>query len=159
MTPRIETTNQKKLVGKRLKMSYADYRIGELWSSFMPIRKEIKHSLGTDLVSLVVYQPTHFTNFKPSNEFDRWATVEVANFDQVPTEMETFILPAGLYAVFQYTGLASGISSFYQTIFTVWLPNSDYNLDDRPHFEILGAKYKNNNPSSEEEIWIPIKAK
>lgn len=159
MTPRIETTSQKKLVGKRLKMSYADYRIGELWSSFMPIRKEIKHSLGTDLVSLVVYQPTHFTNFKPNNEFDRWATVEVANFDQVPTEMESFILPAGLYAIFQYTGLASGISSFYQTIFTVWLPNSDYNLDDRPHFEILGAKYKNNDPSSEEEIWIPIKAK
>lgn len=159
MTPRIETTNQKKLVGKRLKMSYADYRIGELWSSFMPMRKEIKHSLGTDLVSLVVYQPTHFTNFKPSNEFDRWATVEVANFDQVPTEMESFILPAGLYAVFQYKGLASGISSFYQTIFTVWLPNSDYNLDDRPHFEILGAQYKNNDPSSEEEIWIPIKAK
>lgn len=159
MTPRIETTSQKKLVGKRLKMSYADYRIGELWSSFMPMRKEIKHSLGTDLVSLVVYQPTHFTNFKPSNEFDRWATVEVANFDQVPNEMETFILPAGLYAVFQYRGLASGISSFYQTIFTVWLPNSDYYLDDRPHFEILGAKYKNNDPSSEEEIWIPIQAK
>lgn len=25
------------------------------------------------------------------------------------------------------------------------------------HFEILGEKYKNNDPLSEEDIWIPIK--
>ena len=28
-----------------------------------------------------------------------------------------------------------------------------------PHFEILGAQYKNNEPDSEEEIWIPIQLK
>jgi hypothetical protein len=28
-----------------------------------------------------------------------------------------------------------------------------------PHFEVLGDKYKNNDPSSEEEVWIPIKPK
>ncbi|MDP5096829.1 MAG: GyrI-like domain-containing protein [Flavobacterium sp.] len=39
------------------------------------------------------------------------------------------------------------------------MPNSEYQLDNRPHFEILGAKYKNNAPDSEEEIWIPIKRK
>ena len=38
-------------------------------------------------------------------------------------------------------------------------PNSDYKPDDRPHFELLGAKYKNDDPDSEEEIWIPIKRK
>ena len=42
MIPRIETINEKKLVGKRMTMSYADYRIGELWGSFMSRRKEIK---------------------------------------------------------------------------------------------------------------------
>ncbi|MEP1984886.1 MAG: GyrI-like domain-containing protein, partial [Maribacter dokdonensis] len=40
-----------------------------------------------------------------------------------------------------------------------WIPNSEYQLDGRPHFEVLGAKYKNNDPNSEEEVWIPIKAK
>lgn len=29
----------------------------------------------------------------------------------------------------------------------------------QPHFEVLGEKYKDNDPTSEEEIWIPIKAK
>ena len=159
MTPRIETLNEKKLVGKRLNMSYADYRIGQLWGSFMPRRKEITNNVDNDLISLVVYKPTHFADFKPTNEFERWATVEVASFDNVPNEMETYTLPTGLYAVFLYKGTSTDISSFYQNIFTVWIPNSAYALDDRAHFEVLGEKYKNNDPSSEEEIWIPIKAK
>jgi len=159
MTPRVETTNEKKLVGKKLLMSYADYRIGELWSGFMPRRKEITNSLSNDLISLVVYQPNHFDNFNPTNEFYRWATVEVADFVDVPDEMERYVLSSGLYAVFHYIGSSTGISIFYQNIFNVWLPSSEYHLDDRPHFEILGEKYKNNDPLSEEDIWIPIKPK
>lgn len=108
---------------------------------------------------MVVYQPSHFMHFKPTNEFERWAAVEVENYDHVPNEMETYTLPAGLYAVFHYKGTSTEIASFYQNIFTVWLPNSAYALDDRAHFEVLGEKYKNNDPSSEEEIWIPIKEK
>jgi AraC family transcriptional regulator len=40
-----------------------------------------------------------------------------------------------------------------------WLPSSDYVLDNRPHFEILGEKYKINDPESEEKIWIPVRKK
>lgn len=159
MVPRITTSNEKKLVGKRMIMSYADYRIGKLWGSFMPRRKEITNNLNNDLISMVVYQPSHFKDFKPTNEFERWAAVEVENFDHVPNEMETYTLPAGVYAVFLYKGTSTDIASFYQNIFTVWLPNSAYALDDRAHFEVLGENYKNNDPSSEEEIWIPIKEK
>ena len=159
MIPRIEAINEKKLVGKRMTMSYADYRIGELWGSFMPRRKEITNTLTNDLISLVVYAPNHFIDFKPTNEFERWATVEVEDFNKVPDEMETYNLSNGLYAVFNYKGMSSGASAFFQYIYTEWVPNSNYILDDRAHFEVLGEKYKNNDPSSEEEIWIPIKAK
>lgn len=158
MTPRIELSFEKKLVGKRLTMSFADYKTGELWKSFMPRRKEITNNLTNDLISLVVYKSTHFADFKPTNEFERWATVEVSDFDNVPTEMETFVLPPGLYAVFSYKGLNTD-NSIFQYIFGKWLPNSNYELDNRPHFEVLGNKYKNNDPSSEEEIWIPIRPK
>ncbi|MGK2861531.1 MAG: GyrI-like domain-containing protein [Chitinophagaceae bacterium] len=47
----------------------------------------------------------------------------------------------------------------FSYIFNTWLPPSGYDLDNRPHFEILGEKYKNDDPLSEEEIWIPIKQK
>ncbi|MDZ7613813.1 MAG: GyrI-like domain-containing protein [Flavobacteriaceae bacterium] len=140
-------------------MSFAHYKVGALWKSFMPRRKEIKNNLTNDLISLVVYTPTHFTDFKPTNEFERWATVEVSDFDNVPTEMETFVLASGQYAVFINKGETKEFQKTSQNIYNVWLPNSEYVLDNRPHFEVLGDKYKNNDLNSEEEIWIPIKRK
>jgi AraC family transcriptional regulator len=159
MTAEITTINEKKLVGKKLIMSYANYKIGELWSSFMPGRKEITNTVNNDLLSMVIYKSNHFEEFRPTNEFERWATVEVADFVNVPDQMETYVLSSGLYAVFHFIGSSNSIASFYQNIFNVWLPSSEYVLDDRPHFEILGEKYKNNDPLSEEDIWIPIKPK
>ena len=156
MQPRIENLKEKMLVGKRLTMSLANNKTGELWKSFMPGRKDITNKLTNELISLVVYEPTHFTDFKPTNEFERWATVEVSNFEKVPAEMETFTLPGGLYVVFNYKGINTD-NSIFQYILRTWLPGSDYVLDNRPHFEILGDKYRNNDPNSEEEIWIPVK--
>ena len=158
MTPRIENLTEKKLIGKRLSMSLVNNRTGELWQSFMPKRREITNTVSNDLISMQVYKPTHFEDFKPTNEFEKWATVEVTNFENVPTDIETFLLAGGLYAVFDYKG-SSGDPSIFQYIFGTWLPGSEYFLDNRPHFELLGDKYKNNDPTSEEEIWIPIKPK
>ena len=71
----------------------------------------------------------------------KWATVEVMDFDAFPSGMESFTLKGGLYAVFDYKG-SSTDSSIFQYIFQEWLPSSDYELDHRPHFEVLGKKYK-----------------
>jgi len=158
MKPRIENIKEKMLTGKRLTMSFANNKTGELWKSFMPIRSEITNKLSNDLISMQVYKPTHFAEFSPTNEFVKWATVEVADFKNVPGDLETFTLPGGLYAVFDYKG-SSIDGTIFQYIFGTWLPNSNYLLDDRPHFEVLGEKYKNADPNSEEEIWIPIKPK
>ena len=158
MTPRIEKSTGKKLIGKRLTMSLAENKTGELWSSFMPRRREITNKLSNDLISMQVYQPEHFGAFIPTRTFEKWATVEVAHFDQVPDDMETFTLAGGLYAVFDYKGLSTD-NRIFQYIFGTWLPDSDYDLDDRPHFEVLGDKYKNDDPNSEEEIWVPIRLK
>lgn len=156
MNLRIETIKGKRLVGKRLKMSFTNYKIAELWQSFMPRKKDITNKLTNDLISMVIYQPAHFIDFKLTNEFERWATVEVADFNNIPSDLETFTLDGGRYAVFAYKGLNTN-HSIFEYIFQTWLPNSGYVLDHRPHFEVLGEKYKNNDPASEEEIWIPIK--
>ena len=72
--------------------------------------------------------------------------------------MERILLPASVYAVFDYKGLSTD-TSIFQYIFGAWLPSSPYVLDQRPHFEVLGEKYKNNDVNSEEQIYIPIKSK
>jgi len=158
MTPRIKKLNEKKLIGIRLRMNLSNNRTGELWKSFIPRKREIQNNLTNDLISMQVYSPTHFANFDPAAEFEKWATVEVSDFETIPSEMETFTLTGGMYAVFDYKGLSSD-PGIFGYIFGTWLPSSDYELDDRPHFEILGSKYKNNDPASEEEIWIPIRPK
>jgi AraC family transcriptional regulator len=102
MIPRIEYLTEKKLIGKRLTMSLVKNKTGELWQSFMPKRKEVLNTATNDLISMQVYKPSHFIAFNPSNEFEKWATVEVTNFESVPTDMETYILVGGLYAIFDY---------------------------------------------------------
>ena len=158
MKPRIEVIKEKMLIGNRLTMSLANNRTGELWRSFMPRRREISKPISNDLISMQVYKPTYFTEFNPAAVFEKWAAIEVSDYNNVSEDLETFTLAGGLYAVFDYRGLSTD-SSIFQYIFGTWLPNSDYLLDNRPHFEILGDKYKNDDPNSEEEIWIPVRQK
>ena len=139
-----------------LSMSLAENKTPQLWKSFMPRRKEIKHTAGADLISLQVYEPDYFSGFSPARSFTKWAAVEVTATEDLPENMEVFTLPGGLYAVFDYKGLA-GNPAIFHYIFNEWLPGSGYTLDNRPHFELLGERYRNNDPESEEEIWIPVK--
>ena len=157
--PQIKTLAEKKLVGLHMTMSLAENKTHLLWRNFMPGQKDIKNTIGTDLYSLQILPPGYYENFSPANQFEKWALKEVRDFDAAPPEqMEPFVLPGGLYAVFHYKGLSSD-PRIFQYIFATWLPASEYVLDQRPHFELLGEKYKNNDPESEEEIWIPVKRK
>ncbi|MDR6846016.1 GyrI-like domain-containing protein [Flavobacterium granuli] len=156
MIPRIENLPEKKLIGIRLQTSIINNKTHELWRSFMPRRGEIQNQISSDLFAVQIYEPSYFEDFNPSAVFEKWATLEVTNFNNIPAEMESFTLSGGLYAVFELKGHDIAIFDY---IFRTWIPNSKYDLDSRPHFEILGAKYKKDNPNSEEEIWIPIKEK
>lgn len=157
--PGIRILAEKKLIGKCKRMSFAENKTRDLWKSFMPLRTTIKNNINTNLYSLELYKPGYFDNFNPAAEFNKWAAVEVSDFESVPDGMETIILPTGLYAVFEYKGSSEEGAEFYRYIFTVWLPTSDYVLDNRIHFALMGEKYKNGDPNSEEEIWIPIRPK
>ncbi len=160
MIPRIEILGEKKLIGKRLRMSLSNDRTYELWHGFMPHRKEIRNSVSNDLFNLKVFDPSFdFMNFNPESEFEKWAAVEVSDFETIPENMEPFTLEGGLYTVFIHKGEAKRGPQTFGYIFNNWLPDSEYDIDSRPHFDLLGEKYKKDDPDSEEEIWIPIKPK
>lgn len=177
--PRIETLAPKKLVGKSLRMTLAADRTAELWRSFMPERGRITNTLATigsadttnrsadttigsaettDLISMQVYEPGFdFKDFTPATEFTKWAAVEVADHDAVPAGLEAYTLSGGLYAVFLHRGPPAAFPATFQFIFREWLPEAGYAVDRREHFELLGEKYKHNQPDSEEEIWVPVR--
>lgn len=159
-TPEIKTIDSKKLIGKRQLISLYDNKVAELWRSFLSSQGKISGRINADLISMSVYPETYsFVNFDPTAMFEKWACAEVDSLNNIPDGFDSFHLPAGEYAVFLYKGNPQEGAAFFEHIFTRWLPMSLYELDQRPHFEVIGEKYKNNDPESEEEIWIPVRLK
>lgn len=156
MTPTIRELKPRLLIGKRMDMTMDNFPVRDLWQSFLPRVREVPHKSSQEFFSVSVYPTAYFMEVNPHQIFQKWAAVEVSQIVEMPEGLELLSLPGGLYAVFIHKG---GASAFVQTatyIHRVWLPGSGYRLDDRPHFEILGEHYKNNDPDSEEEVWIPV---
>jgi AraC family transcriptional regulator len=158
MEARIENLTEKKLIGKHIRMSFVENKTFQLWSSFMPDRKEIINSMDSNLYSIEVFSVGYFNHFDAKKTFEKWAAMEVSDFNEVPSGMDTLIIPNGLYAVFVHTGPAIEGDKIYRYIFTEWLPASEFKVDDRPHFAVMSENYQRDNPNSE-EIWIPVKNK
>lgn len=158
--PKIISLETTTVVGMKQIMTFAQNTTPLLWRSFMPRRHEIDHKADNNLYSIEIFNNTSFfEQFNPTTAFEKWAAVKVTEVERVPDGMETITIPAGLYAVFQYKGKGSEAMPFFQAIYKDWLPNSGHILDNRPHFALMGEKYKNEHLDSEEEIWVPIKEK
>lgn len=155
-TPTIQSVSAKYLIGDHMTVSVQHYDVSPLWRRFMPKQKNIANKCSSNLYSFSVYPSTYFQSFDPSATFEKWAAVEVPEGTAIPEGLTSYLLPGGMYAVFQHKGDAQAFSQLLQFIYEQWIPQSGYRLDDRPHVEVLGEKYKNNDPESEEEIWIPI---
>lgn len=156
MQQRFESLPETKLIGLRITMSFANNKTGELWRTFMPRRNEVD-SVGDEFYSVEIYDDDFFINFNPSREFEKWAAVKVEDNQAIPDGMSSLVIPEGLYSVFNYKGKSSDAANAYEYIFRKWVPESEYEVDNRPHFALMGEKYKNDHPDSEEELWIPIR--
>lgn len=158
MTPRIETLPTTFLIGQKTATSLVSDKTRELWQSFSPRKKEIKNLASEDLYSVEIYPgPEYFQHFDPTMEFEKWAAVAVSEFDEIPKDMDVLTIPSGKYAVFHYKGKPSEVMETFKYIYGEWLPTSGFTIDRRPHFAVMGSKYKGEHPDSEEDFWIPIK--
>ena len=64
------------------------------------------------------------------------ASVAIDPGQKVSGEIGTQTIPGGLYACGQFRGSPNAISFSWQWMFAVWLPNSGYQYDARPCFEL-----------------------
>lgn len=159
-SPRIVELSPKTLVGLSMEMTYATSSLtGKLWGTFMPRRNEVTGTVSSDKYSLQKFEiGFDWYSSNPDTRFIKWAAMEVENKSVVPDGMEVLDLEGGLYAVFIHKGLSSQFPQTLQYILGEWMPTSGYEPDgSRPQYELLGEKYKNNHPDSEEEVWFPIK--
>lgn len=72
--------------------------------------------------------------------------------------MQQLHLPGGQYAVFVHRGPVVEFHKLADFIFREWIPNSTFEVDDRPHYEIMGDRYFGpHHPESEEDVYVPIR--
>lgn len=154
MTPKIITCSEKTIIGVSSTMHHQQYgNIIALWKRFMPRKNEIQNSVNDELIAMQIYSDFNAIE----NSFDIWACAEVSSLDRIPAEMTGFKVPNGDYAVFLHKGMDA--SKTYQQIMTQWLPDSGYEIDNRPHFQVMGDRYINGSPDSEEDFYVPIRLK
>jgi len=68
----------------------------------------------------------------------------------------TYVLKGGKFAIYHFKGLVNQIYTSYQSIFNVWLPQSNCEIDDRYGFEIY-RKIDCDSMHMEIDLCIPIK--
>jgi AraC family transcriptional regulator len=156
---RIENIAPKIMAGASMSMTLGDNRTPELWKSFMPFRNQIQHRRGEDLFNIQRYENFDYDNLSLQTRVTKFAAVEVTRKDHLPGGLHYFVLSGGSYAVFLYKGIPAAFQEFFDRVYHEWLPSSGHELDDREHFEVLGERYKRDDPDSEEEIWIPVRPK
>jgi AraC family transcriptional regulator len=146
----------KTLSGLRRRMSVSDDQTSELWREFRQRQTEIRNRVGAESYSVKVYGSGYsFSRFDPHAIFDKWAAVEIS--EQYDGPFEALEISSGIYAVFLHVGPAANAAATFGYIFRTWLPNSEIELDRRPHFEVLPPNYDPFDSNAEEEIWIPVK--
>lgn len=155
--PRIEQINEFLIIGEKTETSIQNDNTFHLWNQFIPKIKTIPNRKGDYFVSMQLYDPDFFHIFTPDRKYEKWAAVEVHDLHPAHSHFHQFTIPGGFYAVFTRDGSLESRQVFYH-MYTVWLKNSCYELDNRPHFEILDKDYKVNE-NEKEEVFIPIRKK
>lgn len=156
-SPTIETLDSMKVAGIHRSMSFADPAMRELWQAFRPRANEIPSRASEDFVSLRVFEQPVRGAPTLESRFEQWAAVEVTQFNDLPQGIDSHVLGGGMYALFTYRGRASDFATAARYIYGEWLPGSDYEVDDREFFEILGPAYRPDDPHATEKVWIPVR--
>ena len=156
--PTIIDFPETRLIGLPVRMSFVNDRTGQLWRGFRSVAPTIGERIGSESYSVKVYDSSYsFAAFDPAAEFDKWAAVAVNDDAAVPEGLESLTIPAGKYAEFVHIGPASAAPRTFGYIFGEWLPASQFELDLRPHFEILPEGYDPFEENAEERVLIPIR--
>jgi AraC family transcriptional regulator len=154
LQPQIVNIEPCMLIGISDEMSLIHNTTPLLWRRFRTELAATHAADSTAFYSLQQYPPDYFNNFNPAATFVKHALIENNQPNPYPTNWSVFHLQGGVYAVFNHRGGDTGI---FQEIYTQWLPQSGYALDNRPHFEKLPANYIPGHPDSEEDIYIPVR--
>ena len=125
-----------------------------VFKQLMIWRKDSDEHRAQPVYDIKVYPEAYFSSFNPSRSFTKWAAVQQQNTKQIDG-LQSYDVDNGLYLCFTCEGSVS--AQFFQELYTSWLPQSEYELDDRPHFDKIWPDSAQRGAVLKEEIYIPVK--
>lgn len=154
--PRFESLPPIPVVGMKMEMNFVVDKTTELFRTFMPQRKNID-AINADIYCIQEFDgPINYSKFDPGKMYFKRAAMAVTEDALIPENMEKFVIPGGEYLVFTFKGIPADFPEVLRHVFTEYLPLKGYAPDHRPHFQLLGEKYKNNDANSEEWVFVPV---
>lgn len=158
MEVKITEIPSKTLIGQKISTSISRQETSKLWRPFRRIIAEQRGFEPKEYYSIQRYgKEMAEGTFGPETIFEKCAAVEPGPF--IPEGFESIELKGGLYAVFEHSGTLEKFQKSMQEFLQNWLPDSDFTLDSRAHFETFDETYEPFSGTSSEMIWIPIKRK
>ncbi|GLC83337.1 AraC family transcriptional regulator [Lacrimispora brassicae] len=131
----------------------------DLWNSLLEICNQIPAPSDARRFGICETDRTKVSISKDGNVFfSEMVGIEVDNFQLLPKNVDTKIIPGGRYAVFTHQGTVATLLKTYDYIWGSWVLFTKETLDDREDFEIYDKRFlgpKHND--SQIDIYIPIK--
>jgi len=147
------------LVGNRMTVTMATDNPVLLWQPFKMKLKEIRNAQPDRFYSVQTFEGEDFSTFDVNTEFTKWAAVEVLELGNIPEGMEVIRIPKGLYATVVHYSTAAEFRKTTDFIYRQRLPESKYELDNRPHVTMMPHDYKPDDPNAAELVCVPVKPK
>ena len=149
-----------KLIGLKEKIDMGSNTLPALWGKLLDRKHEIKNLVSENCFGVAenfVFNP-HLSSLEETVAF------EVRDFSFIPEGMITKVLKPQTYLVFTHKGLLfatkdgkCSLEKTYEDIYFETLPKSGYKVDPSFNFECYDERFKHEDPSSEFDIYIPIK--
>ena len=148
---RFETLPEMKLAGVREAFAFeaSIAHIPEMWKRFTP-QWPLPGQNGT--VAYGAMCGVH----DEGRTLEYIAAVEVASFDDLPTDLGRMIVPAARYAVFRHEGDAWTLPDTWARAINDWLPLSNFDDRETPAFERFAADFDHRHGTGLVEIFLPV---
>ncbi|MEI5677462.1 MULTISPECIES: AraC family transcriptional regulator [unclassified Mesorhizobium] len=136
-------------LGERYEYDRTNNLIPALWQRFNEYEGSIPGAVPNAWYGLCC-------NFDDTS-FEYVSGVEVTDFSEMPKEFKRVRVSPQKYAVFTHRDHISAIRGTMHTIWSKWLPESQYKSADAPNFERYGPEFDPRSGNGGLEIWVPIK--
>ncbi len=108
------------------------------------------------LTQMMDREPMGVLGVSTCNETEPWRYYIAVSSSKERGELEEYIVPSAVWAIFPGTGTNQSIQELEKRIVTEWLPTSGYEYGSAPDIEV----YLNPDPQNAQyEVWIPVTKK